>query len=93
MVPYSKLLSFATRFEVLMCVLGHVCAALIGMMIPLVLFLFGDAVNSFGPDTHPDELLSKVQNITFTMIGIAFGIFVIGYLNWSLLAVFANRVT
>jgi hypothetical protein len=47
--PYSKMLSLATKGELIMMVLGHTCAALTGFAIPVFSYLFGDVLDGFGP--------------------------------------------
>jgi len=48
------MLSLATRQELIMMVLGHICAALTGFAIPIFSYLFGDVLDGFSPYNSRD---------------------------------------
>jgi hypothetical protein len=42
------MLSLATKGEILLMIVGHICAGLTGAAIPVFSFLFGDVLDGFG---------------------------------------------
>jgi hypothetical protein len=48
------MLSLATKREMVMMVVGHICAALTGFAIPIFSFLFGDVLDGFSPNNSRD---------------------------------------
>ena len=45
--PYSKLLAFATPYEMGMFYIGHICAIITGLALPSFSYLMGDVLDSF----------------------------------------------
>lgn len=91
-VPYSKLLSFATRYEMGMFYLGHFCAVVTGLALPSFSYLMGDVMDSFG-GTSREAQLYKVRTVTIIFTVIGAGVWVLSYCYWSLLVIFSLRVS
>lgn len=83
------MLSLATKREMAMMIVGHICAALTGFAIPIFSFLFGDVLDGFSPDNSRDAQMAKIRNITIEFVCIATGLWIVSYLYWSLLLNFS----
>lgn len=83
------MLSLATKREMAMMVIGHICAALTGFAIPIFSFLFGSVLDGFSPNNSRDDQMTTIKEITIQFVCIASGLWVVSYLYWSLLLNFS----
>jgi len=90
--PYSKLLAFATPYEMGMFYIGHFCAIISGLAIPSFSYLMGDMLDSFS-GTSKEAQLERVRVTTIIFVVIGSGVWVITYIYWSLLVIFSLRVS
>jgi hypothetical protein len=90
--PYSKLLAFATPYEMGMFYIGHICAIITGLALPSFSYLMGDVLDSFS-GTSREAQLEKIRITTIIFVVIGAGVWVISYIYWSLLVIFSLRVS
>ena len=66
-VSFVKLFSFADRLDVLLMVVGSMCAVASGLSQPLMALIFGQLINSFGSSdqSHVLNEVSKVHAYTY----------------------------
>ena len=76
MVSWFSLFRFATGFDVILIVIGSICAAAMGVALPAFSILWGDMTNSFG-DAASTENAAKTSMLNFIYIGI--GAFAAGW--------------
>lgn len=93
MVPYTKILNQATRLEMLMFFVGHLCAALMGLIIPVFQFFMSDLFDSFGPTNSKEQQMQGVSKAVLILVCMAAGMWVLGYTYWFLLSQFSLRVS
>lgn len=55
MVPYTKILGEATKCELFQFFVGHLCAALMGLIIPVFQFFISDLFDSFNPTNSKEQ--------------------------------------
>ena len=62
-VSFYKLFTFADRLDVLLMVVGSICAVGNGLSQPLMTLIFGQLINSFGSSdqSHVIDEVSKVR--------------------------------
>lgn len=93
MVPYTKILGQATKLELLMFCIGHLCAALMGLIIPVFQFFISDLFDSFKPNNSKEEQMQGVSKAVLILSCMAAGMWILGYLYWVLLAKFSVNVS
>jgi hypothetical protein len=94
MVPYSKLYQLADRTDHILRYGGWLAAIITGLGLPSFVFLIGSVIDSFNPNTaSPDAMLSAIKRLSliYTLVGV--GIWIFSYIYYSLLLIFAERVT
>jgi ATP-binding cassette subfamily B (MDR/TAP) protein 1 len=82
-VPFSKLFTYADKYDYLLMFLGSLGAIAMGTAQPLQIILFGDTLNAFNPVPREDgtfdpsgmesEINKVVLNFVFLGIGVLFG--------------------
>lgn len=86
-----KIVGYATGGEKVLFVIGHICAAIMGTVLPMFQIFFAEQIDAFGePDQEKQFELVKKNGII--MICMAAGMWVIGYIYWVCLATFSNKV-
>lgn len=92
MVNYSKLYQFASGSDKLLMYIGWGCACVTGCGMPSFVFLIGNVIDSFKPDTSVDETIKTINTISliFTLVGIAIWCF--SFVMYSFLLLFSERV-
>jgi len=88
----SKLWSFANKNDRIILIFGIISASITGMGLPSVVFLIGDAVDSFSPSSTARDSLEVNKTLLFTFIYIGLGIWVFGWGFYTLMILFSERV-
>jgi len=73
---------------------GWISAFITGLGMPSFVFLIGDAIDTFNPrESTPQDMLDEIKMLAliFTLIGV--GVWVFAYSYYTLLLIFAERVT
>ena len=71
-------------------VFGYASSILAGLGLPSFVFLFGDIVDSFGPTAT--DIIGSISTICLAMTLIGAGIWVMGYVYVTSLAIMSERV-
>ena len=77
MADFTSLFRFATNQDILLIVIGSICAAASGVALPAFAILWGDMTDSFGKGS--DELENAGKGIMLNFIYIGLGTFVAGW--------------
>jgi ATP-binding cassette, subfamily B (MDR/TAP), member 1 len=79
-VPFVQLFRFTTSFERIMMLVGCVCAAVHGTLLPMWTIIFGNVITTFSDrNASPDILVSKISGIAKWFFIIAAIAFVVSY--------------
>ena len=76
MVSWCSLFRFATGTDVVLIVVGSICASAMGVALPAFSILWGDMTNSFGNSSEMENA-AKTAMLNFIYIGI--GAFAAGW--------------
>jgi hypothetical protein len=70
-LKFSKLYSFATKEDRVLLYVGLFCACLTGLGLPSFVFLIGDVINAFNPNSSNADALAEIKTISliFLFIG------------------------
>jgi ABC transporter transmembrane region len=91
MVPYSKiLLTYADRSDKILITCGFLTAIITGLGLPSFVFLFGDIVNSFGPNTT--DVVGAIRPISIDMTIIGCAIWITTYIYYTMLVTVSERL-
>ena len=91
MVPYSKiLLTYADRQDKFLIAGGFFTAIITGLGLPSFVFLFGDIINSFGPNSH--DVVASITPLSIDMTVIGLAIWVTTYIYYTFLVIMSERV-
>ena len=93
MVPFSKLISNATKGEKCVMYIGWLFAFFTGIGLPLFAQFMSKIFNSFGPNISPKETLNQVRTMFFVMLGVGCGIGVFCTVYWMILLRFSNTIS
>eukprot|EP00357_Protocruzia_adherens_P031766 CAMPEP_0115024098 /NCGR_PEP_ID=MMETSP0216-20121206/32936_1 /TAXON_ID=223996 /ORGANISM="Protocruzia adherens, Strain Boccale" /LENGTH=1278 /DNA_ID=CAMNT_0002397893 /DNA_START=41 /DNA_END=3877 /DNA_ORIENTATION=+ len=91
-VPLSKIFGVLDTKDKLVMYFSLLAAFLAGTIVPLFLLLFGETLNSFGPDSSRDEMFDKVAELALITLYIGFAIFVACYFFVTGIGIAAERV-
>lgn len=69
MAPYSSLFRFATKTDIILIVVGTICAIAMGVALPAFAILWGNMTNKFG-DSGTIEDAAKDIMLQFIYIGL-----------------------
>ncbi|CAM6089679.1 unnamed protein product [Calypogeia fissa] len=82
MVPYRKLLSFATSFDYILMAIGALAAVTHGAILPVTVSLLGRVVHALGSDQSKRDLAyQKICQISLILVYIAVASIVISWLE------------
>ena len=90
-MPFSKiLLTQASKADKILIGIGYGAAMLTGLGLPSFVFLFGNIINSFGPNEK--DVLSVIRpiSIQFACIGVA--IWILTYVYYTFLIVVSEKI-
>ncbi|XP_024020533.1 ABC transporter B family member 9 isoform X2 [Morus notabilis] len=79
-VSFFKLFSFADRLDVVLMVVGTVCAAANGVSQPLMTLIFGKLINSFG-ESDQSHVLDEVSKVSLDFVYLAIGTSIASFLQ------------
>ena len=92
MVSYSKiLLTYADRKDKCLIAFGYFAAIITGLGLPSFVFLFGDIVDGFGPNST--DIIGSISTICLSMALIGVGIWLTSYIYIACLTTIAERIT
>ncbi|AES64094.2 ABC transporter B family protein [Medicago truncatula] len=74
-VPFYKLFNFADKLDVILMIIGFICAVANGLSQPLMTLIFGKLINTFG-STDPSHIVKEVSKVAllFIYLGVGSGI-------------------
>ena len=89
--PYGQILTtFADRGDKTLIALGYTTAIVTGLGLPSFVFIFGDIINSFGPNSK--NVVDAMRPIAIQMTAIGLFIWVTTYLYFTFLVIMSERV-
>ncbi|KAF9622105.1 hypothetical protein IFM89_029389 [Coptis chinensis] len=94
-VPLYRLFSFPDAIYIVLMTLGAIAAIFNGMSVPLMAYLVGQLVDSFGKNAHNKNLVHEVSKIgkSIQLIIAFIGGFLIAFMKgWLLVLVFMSTV-
>ncbi|KAI5331896.1 hypothetical protein L3X38_022022 [Prunus dulcis] len=71
-VAFYKLFTFADRLDVVLMIVGSICAAGNGLSQPLMALIFGNLINTFGA-TDPADIVPMVSKVSLKFVYLAIG--------------------
>lgn len=63
-VPFYMLFIFADRLDVMLMIVGTICAVANGLVQPLMTVVFGKLINTFG-STDPSHIVKQVSKVYY----------------------------
>lgn len=93
-VPYSKLYGLASPADKTLMYIGWLSSSITGLGMPSFVFLIGNVIDSFNPNTTTkEEMLDTISQMSliFSCVGVA--IWITSYISYSSLLIFSERVT
>jgi hypothetical protein len=91
-MSYSKLYTYASGGDKIYFWLGLVSAVLCGLGLPSFVFLIGDIIDAFNPNSSPEETLDTIKRLSMLFVYIGFGIWFFSYSYYAFLIIFSERV-
>ncbi|GJP35341.1 hypothetical protein CLOM_g19843 [Closterium sp. NIES-68] len=83
-VYYWQLFKFADKWDILLMVVGSVCAVGLGMAMPMISLLFGELTNAFGQNSSDvNKLMDAVTSVALKFLYLAIGAAVAAYLEMA----------
>ncbi|CAI5470840.1 unnamed protein product [Closterium sp. Yama58-4] len=83
-VYYWQLFKFADKWDILLMIVGSVCAIGLGMAMPMISLLFGELTNAFGQNTTDvNKLMDAVTSVALKFLYLAIGAAVAAYLEMA----------
>mmetsp|Transcript_63445 Transcript_63445/g.72686 ORF Transcript_63445/g.72686 Transcript_63445/m.72686 type:complete len:338 (+) Transcript_63445:124-1137(+) len=79
-VPLSQILGVVSLRERLLFWASSVAAVLSGAVVPMFILLFGEIMNSFGPDSSMNKMMDDVTRLALYTLYIGIGLFFMCYL-------------
>ena len=70
-------------------ILGWIFAIITGIGLPSFAFLFGDIINSYGPE---EDVLDQMETIALVMVLIGAAVWILAYLMYALLLTSSERI-
>jgi ATP-binding cassette subfamily B (MDR/TAP) protein 1 len=93
-VPYSKLYSLADSNDMAYAYIGWFAAGTCGIFLPSFIFFLGDIIDAFDPSKNtPDEAVEIIEGILYIFFILGICVLIFGYLFYSMLLIFSERVT
>ncbi len=83
-------MTFADRKDKTLIALGYTTAIITGLGLPSFTFIFGDIINSFGPNSL--NVVDKITPIAIQMTAIGGFIWLTTYLYFTFLVIMSERV-
>ncbi|KAK7284517.1 hypothetical protein RJT34_19263 [Clitoria ternatea] len=80
-VPYHKLFSFADSTDIILMVVGTIGAIGNGLGMPLMLFLFGQVIDSFGNNQFSPDVAKQISKIALKFVYLGMGTGVAAFLQ------------
>ena len=66
-VTFYKLFNFADKLDVILMIIGFICAVANGLSQPLMTLIFGKLINTFG-STDPSHIVKEVSKVFIIII-------------------------
>jgi len=66
-VSFYKLFNFADKLDVILMIIGFICAVANGLSQPLMALIFGKLINTFG-STDPSQIVKEVSKVFIIII-------------------------
>ncbi|CAI7780581.1 unnamed protein product [Closterium sp. NIES-53] len=83
-VYYWQLFKFADKWDILLMIVGSVCAVGLGMAMPMISLLFGELTNAFGQNTSDvNQLMDAVTSVALKFLYLAIGAAVAAYFEMA----------
>ncbi|XP_062096709.1 ABC transporter B family member 9 [Humulus lupulus] len=89
-VSFLKLFTFADRLDMVLMVVGSVCAVANGLSQPLMTLVFGQLINTFG-STDQSNILHEVSKVSLKFVYLAIGTGIAAFLQVSCWMVTGER--
>ena len=91
-MSYSKLYTYASGADKIYFYLGLISAILCGLGVPSFVFLIGDIIDAFNPNSSPEETLDTIKKLSMIFVYIGIGIWFFSYTYYGFLVIFSERV-
>jgi len=93
MATFSEMMQFADGKDRCIMYTGWLFASLSGAILPCFIFMLGPVFDSFGPGNDPKETRDQVRIVCSIMGGLALGIAITGFFQYSLTIEASARIT
>ncbi|CAK4713348.1 hypothetical protein LEN26_015218 [Aphanomyces euteiches] len=103
LAPVSKLFQYAEKTDIILILVGTICAAGAGFSQPLQILLFGDILNSFNPpasnlvlsqadlDVLHEQMTTGINEIALKFVWVGLGVIVCGFGQVACFSITASR--